>query len=66
MNQSEEIQLEGLKTELLKAQIIALELVNDINNSRLGFDEKQIIDTKIRIVCDYIRLEMKKIDNMLE
>ncbi len=66
MNQSEEIQLEGLKTELLKAQIIALELVNDINNSRLGFDEKQIIDTKIRIVCDYIRLEMTKIDNMLE
>lgn len=66
MNQSEEIQLEGLKTELLKAQIIALELVNDINNSRLGFDEKQIIDTKMRIVCDYIRLEMTKIDNMLE
>lgn len=65
MNEKEEMQLEDLKSELLKAQVIAHELVENINNSSLKFSEKQILDTKMRIVCDYVKAEIKRIDFML-
>lgn len=65
MNEKEEMQLEDLKSELLKAQVIAHELVENINNSSLRFSEKQILDTKMRIVGDYVKAEIKRIDSML-
>lgn len=61
-----EIQLEDIKGELAKAKLVSEELIADINGSHMPYTEKEKLDTKARIVEDYICITAKEMRKMLE
>lgn len=58
-----------MRGELAKAQLIVGELITNINDAHMSYEEKERLDTKARIVSDYINettAEMKQLVQLVE
>lgn len=55
-----------MRGELAKAQLIAGELITNINDVHMAYVEKERLDTKARIVSDYINESIVKIEELVE
>jgi len=55
-----------VRGELTKAQLIIGELITNINDAHMPYVEKERLDTKARIVSDYINETTVKMEELVQ
>lgn len=55
-----------MQGQLAKARLTVRELITDINNAYMPYEEKEQLDTKARIVSDYINQTNLEMEQLLQ